>query len=134
VINRHVLLHIRDLNCEPAKRTCDRPLKRNLHTAFRAVVAIVHLRWLASQWRLRVANRAHQQAGLFVEEQAHGRFAFVQTDYLDYLFAINLIGRAYAELTEHLLEFQWQMERSVKAARLIFLRTHLARWMGTRAP
>src|ERR1700686_3822798 len=75
VVDRNVLLHVGDLDCEASTRTCQGPAVRNLHAVRVAIVRIVDLRGHASQRGLAIADQAQEKSSLLVKLQLDGRLA-----------------------------------------------------------
>jgi hypothetical protein len=78
--------------------------------------------WDCAQRRLGVTDGAHQQAGHFVKEHAQRRLARTGADDLIDLMAADLVRRTHSQLRKHFFDLQRQIERGIKADRIIFLR------------
>jgi len=74
-VDRHVELHITEVELVATIEPRKHPLARELDPADVAIVVVVHLRRYLADLRRRVADRPHEQSRLTIEIQAHKRAA-----------------------------------------------------------
>ena len=54
VVDRNILLHLVDLNCEASARASDGPTKRSPHPAFLAIICVVYLGGIKAKGRIHI--------------------------------------------------------------------------------